>query len=194
MDRQFSQASLAHEKKPELIRRAEAILARPQHPQGILGLLETDHGIDKVLGCFRTSNHPVLRDMGHKHHNRIMALRPLHKLLRAEFDLVRRARNRPRLRRMDGLDRIDHCEQRMHRIHHRQTRVQVIPTENLDLFRKRSYALGSQANLRRRFLARNVERLALCAKLRARFQKQRALADARLAPDKNGRAAHKTAA
>ena len=155
----LDQAAGAHLEHPGLARGAEPVLQRADGPVRALALaLELQHAVDEVLEDARAREGALLRDVPDEQHRRAGRLRHAHDPRGDLADLAHRAGRAGELGGVQRLHGIDDADVRPLGLHRRQDRGEVGLREDRDLQRGLAEALGPQADLRRRLLARHVQR------------------------------------
>src|SRR5215218_6665874 len=178
-----------HLEDPDLVRRPETVLERPQNPEALEPVsLELEHRVDHVLEDARTRYRALFRNMSYKNDRYALAFGDSHEPRRALANLPDSA-GRPReLGRVERLDRIHHNGPRPLFEDRRLYDVHVRLGENPEAPSFDPEPAGVQGHLPRRLLAGDHE--AAFSQVSHDLQQKRALADAGFSPDKDHRAGH----
>ena len=184
----------AHLEEADLVRRAEAVLERAQHPQEAHGVaFEHERRVDEVLEHARAGNRPVLRHVPDEDDRDATILGQTLEARRGLAHLGNRSGSRTELVAPHRLHRVDDAhvgrlggDRRAHRLESRLG-------EDADTLH-RPEALGAQTHLRRRLLAGHEQHLRAPGEAREQRSRQARLPDARLACEQHERTGYETSA
>ena len=186
----------AHLEDAHLAGRPEAVLQRAQRAEAALALaLEEEHAVHQVLEHARARDGALLRHVADQDDGAVEPLRRLHDRRRRLAHLPDRARRPGHPLGVHGLDRVDHAGLGALRLERGQHLLERGLGDRRDRERARAQALGPQADLGGRLLARDVEHApARRREVAQRHARDRRLADPGLAAEQDQRARDEAAA
>ena len=158
--RDLDQAARAHLEDADVVRRAEAVLERPQRPVRALALaLELQHAVDQVLEHPRAGERALLGHVADEQHRDPARLRQPRDPVGDLAHLPDADPAAPRqVARVQRLHRVDHAHLGPLGLQRGQHGVQVGLGQHRHLQRRAGQPLGPQPDLRRGLLAGDVER------------------------------------
>ena len=187
-------AGIAHLKHADLIGRAETILHRAQQAQPCVPVaLKIQHRIHDMLQHARAGNRPILGHMPDDEHGGSVLLGISGEHGRGGAHLRHAAGRTLRFLAGHGLDGVDDQVIALLRLCllERVFQRRVAQQQHIVLHPQ---PIGPELELRRAFLARNVQYAALAGEAIGRLHEQRRFADARVAAEQHHHAREQTAA
>ena len=194
--RHFHEPALLHLEDPDLVRRPEAILHRPQHTVGVMALaLEVQHRVDEMLEDAGAGDGALLGDVTDEERGDARALGQRHQARAALAHLGDAAGRRLQVGQEHGLDGVDDERPRLEVVDGGLDGPEVTLRPQEQTIGGHPQALGAQLDLRGGLFRRDVEDGRRGLRQRPRgLEQQRALADAGIAADEHERARHDASA
>ena len=182
----------AHLEHSDLVRGPEAVLRRAQDPVLVVRVpFEVEHHVHHVLERARPRHRAVLGHVPDQHDGDRPVLGETQEPEPALAHLGHAPGRRAQLRKVEGLDGVDHEEGGLKPVHLRRDRVEIdlgMEIEVVGAAPERD-PLGAHLGLPRRFLPRDVEHHPPVPRERAReLERQGGFSDSRISPDQDERA------
>ena len=188
------QTAVGHREHAEFVDRAEAIFDRAHNAIAAAGVvLEIQHRIDHMFEHARAGDSTFLGHVPDQHHRGVAGLGETHQSGRAFADLRNRAGRRIQSFGVQRLDRVDDDEARPMLGQLVENQVNAGLGQHRQIEPRQPEPARAQADLRKRFLARNVKRIEPAFDGGEHLQQQRRFTDARIAADQDHRARHDAA-
>lgn len=190
--RDLREAVRPHLEEPDLVRRAEAVLHRPQRADRRVAVpLEEEHRVDRVLEEARAGEPALLRHLPDEHQRRPRRARGGDERLRGGPDLRRAPRSPLDSGRTERLHAVDDAERGPVRGDELGELLRVGRLGDEQGVGVEAEACGAERHLRRRLLPRDVERPRPGPG--AHREQERRLPDAGFPADEHGAAGHEAA-